>query len=226
MALVTFIVVGALASQARAGVFAFDFGGAGVSGSVELTYVPDPNTGVLGNSPNTVDPVGAYIITGMTGTFSDLNIGIVDAAITGVVPRNPVDPEPTNHLAPASFGFYLVADGVPSPHGPVRGLTYDDLFYPGGSPQTATDYPVAGGFLDIYGVVFTVTGGDAVDFWSGGDAGTGAVYGAAVTDGTQLLDYVGSGVLVPEPGSVWLLGMGLLGALAWRRRSLVASAAG
>jgi hypothetical protein len=98
-------------------------------------------------------------------------------------------------------------------------LSYDDLFYPAGSPQTASDYPFHGGFLDIYGLMFTIAGGDVVNFWSDGDFGTGATYGAAVTDGRNVLDYADPGVLVPEPGSIWLLGTGLLGALAWRRRS-------
>ncbi len=45
-------------------------------------------------------------------------------------------------------------------------------------------------------------------------------YGVGVTDGTNELDYHFSGVSasVPEPGSVGLLGVGLLGLLAWRRK--------
>src|SRR5579875_1310757 len=150
-----------LAVQAHAGTFTLNFGGSGVNGTAQLTYAPNPNTGVLpGTSPNPVDPIGSYIVTGITGTFSDANIG-VNSSITGIVLSNPANPDPTNHLAPHSFGFYPVLDGVPGPGGSAPGLSYDDLFYPAGSPQTATDYPFHGGVLDIYGIVFTLADGDA-----------------------------------------------------------------
>jgi hypothetical protein len=64
-------------------------------------------------------------------------------------------------------------------------LTCDNLFYPGGSPQTASDYPVLGGFLDIYGLLFDIGGSSVNDFWSNGDfsgTGTGPIdYGARVS---------------------------------------------
>jgi hypothetical protein len=207
---VAFVVATSFVSQARAAVATFGFSGGGVSGSVILTYGPDAVVG---------DPAGAYVITNAAGTFSDLNIGIANAAITGVVPSAPASPEPTNLLAPKSFGFYPITNGVPAPGGaPAPGFSYDDLFYPGGSPQTASDYPFHGGFLDIYGAVFTIAGNQAVNLWSDGDDGTGLTYGVGVTDGTNVLDYVYSGVAVPEPGSFGVFGVGLLGALAWRRR--------
>lgn len=220
------VIAALLTSQARATSYSFNFSGAGVSGFMQLTYSPNPNTGVIpGNlSPNLVDPIGSFIITGISGTFSDANIGISNAAITGIVLSNPAHPEPTNLLAPHSFGFYPIASGVPTPGGGTApGLSYDGLFYPGGSPQVANDYPFHGGFLDIYGMVFTISGGRAVNFWSDGDFGRGATYGAAVTDGRTLLDYADPGVIatVPEPSSMWLLGVGLFAALAWRRRPSV-----
>src|SRR5690348_9910249 len=137
VAVAALITAAWLTSPAHAGVFSFGFHGAGVSGSIDLTYAPDPNTGPLGTSPNLFDPVGANIITGISGTFSDANIGIHNAAITGLVPANPAHPDATNLLAPASFGFYLIKDGVPNPGGTAPGFSYDDLFYPAGSPQTA-----------------------------------------------------------------------------------------
>ena len=58
--------------------------------------------------------------------------------------------------------------GLPAPNNGF--LSYDNLFYPGGSPQTASDYPFRGGCLDIYGLMFSIGGGRVVNtFWSNGD---------------------------------------------------------
>ena len=106
------------------------------------------------------------------------------------------------------------------------GFTYDNLFYPGGSPRTATDYPFGGGVFDIYGVVFTTASGHSFDFWSNGDVpGVGINYGFGLTDGTDLLDYVdGVGVnAVPEPAT-WLMllaGFAMVGAMVRRKRAAV-----
>jgi hypothetical protein len=214
---------------AEAATSSFDFAGSGVTGSFSLTYAPNPNVGgPLGTSPNTFDPVGSFIITGASGSFSDANIGL-STTITGVVPRSPASPDATNLLAPASFGHYIVANGVPGPGGLAPGFSYDNLFYPGGSPQTATDYPFHGGFLDIYGLVFSTTGGFAVNFWSNGDFGGGVTYGAGVTDGVDVLDYVGGIAVsspVPEPATwaMMIAGFGLAGAaIRYRRRSFAVS---
>jgi hypothetical protein len=149
------------------------------------------------------------------------NIGL-NTTITGVVASNPGNPEPGNLLAPASFGHYMVANGVPGPGGVAPGFSYDNLFYPGGSPQTATDYPFSGGFLDIYGLVFTTSSNVAVNFWSNGDLG-GLTYGAGFTDGVDVLDYVGgiSASAVPEPATwgMMILGVGMAGAALRRRRA-------
>jgi hypothetical protein len=203
------LVAAASAIPAHATDYVFSYAGGGVSGSIMLTYGVNPNTGVLpGTSPNPVDPIGSYIITGISGTFSDANIGISNAAITGIVLSNPANPEPTNLAAPHSFGFY---NGL---------FSYDNLFYPGGSPAASTDYTVHGGFLDIYGMVFTIAGDKAVNFWSDGDFGGGPTYGVGVTDGTNVLDYVAGGVAVPEPASwaLMVIGFGALGAAVRRRR--------
>ena len=214
----------ALPVQAHAASFLFDFSGPVVSGALDFTYEPhaDPSdVGPLGSSPNTVDPVGSYVITNVTGTFSDTRIGVSDEAVTGVVKSNPANPTPNNYLAPASFGFYDIDGGLDTPEGHAPGLSYDDLFYPHGSPQTASSYPAAGGFLDIYGVVFTLSDGKAVDLWSNGSFfGSPISYGVAVTDGKSLLDYVPS---VPEPAS-WVMtigGLGVMGGALRRRRIAV-----
>lgn len=219
------IAAAALSIPASAAPFILNFSGSGVSGSVTLTYEANPKAGApLGTSPNIYDPIGSYVLTGATGTFLDSNIGL-STTITGVVPSHPDAPDESNLLAPASFGHYVVRSGVPGPGGLATGFSYDNLFYPGGSPQTASDYPFHGGLFDIYGVVFTTAGGIAINFWSNGDLGDGVTYGAGVTDGLDVLDYVGGIAVtsVPEPAA-WILmigGVGLVGASLRRRKTTV-----
>lgn len=203
-----------LSWQANADTFNFDFAGPGVSGAVQLTF---------GAATDATYPQ-AFEVTGISGTFSDLNNGlnIVNAPIGPLEAIKHDTPEPTNFLAPNDFSRFAVAVGLP----PVSHgfLTYDNLFYPGGSPPTASDYTVHGGILDIYGLLFDIGGGRVVDLWSNGDfSGTGMGhidYGVAVATSDTALDYVGGGVTVtPEPGTLGLLGSGLLGMLVWRRRT-------
>lgn len=221
------IAATALPTAANAADFTFRFDDSVVSGLLTITYAPNPNTGVLpGTAPNPVDPIGSYIITGISGTFSDANLGIVNAAITGLIDLNQVDPEPSNLLAPNSFSLLPVANGVPSPEGLSLGYHYDNLFYPAGSPQAATDYPFHGGVFDIYGVAFTIEGGMSVNFWSNGvQPVVGLNYGVALTDGIDVTDYVNglSITPVPEPAS-WVMmigGFGLVGGAMRRRRTTV-----
>ncbi len=207
----------------------FDVSGSGISASIFLAYMADQNQGPIGTSPNTFDPVGSFVVTGITGTFSDSNIaGLTDVAITGIVPSNPGLPTSDNLLAPHSFGFYPVANGVAGPDGTAPGFSYDDLFYPGGSPQTATSYPFSGGVFDIYGLVFTLANGDAVNLWSNGNVpGLGLNYGVGVTNGTDVLDYESPVTVaaVPEPSSwaLMLIGFGAMGLSIRRRRKRLLS---
>ncbi len=202
------LVVASLTARANADTFQFNFAGPGVSGTVALAY------GTATDSTYTQ----ALEVTGASGTFSDRNLGINNATITGIEPINHAVPDSTNLLTPNDFSRFLVTSGTA--HG---SLSYDHLLYFGGSPRTATDYPFHGGFVDIYGLLFDIGNGRVVDFWSNGILpGTRFPdYGVAVATSATALDYVGGGVAVtPEPGTLWLLGTGSLAVLLWRRLSL------
>jgi hypothetical protein len=208
------LLAASLSWQASASTIAFSFAGAGVSGTAQLTY---------GAATDAKYPQ-AFEVTGISGTFSDSNNGlnIINAPIGPLEPIKYDTPEPTNLLAPHDFSRFAVTAGLPSQSHGFQ--TYDNLFYPGGSPPTASDYPVHGGFLDIYGLLFDIGGGRVVNFWSNGDfSGTGAGpidYGVAVATHDMSLDYVGGGVsATPEPSALVLLGSGLIGMLVWRRRA-------
>lgn len=196
----------------HASTFGFSFAGPGVSGTIEVTY---------GAATDTKYPQ-AFEVTGVSGTFSDSNKGldIVNAPIGTLVAIKHDTPDPTNLLAPNDFSRFAVASGLSGESNGV--LTYDNLYWPGGSPQTASDYPPHGGFLDIYGLMFNIGGGRVVDVWSNGDvSGTGHIdYGVAVATADTALNYVSGGVsITPEPSAVALLGAGLLGIAIWRRRA-------
>jgi hypothetical protein len=209
----TLILTASAPWQANAGTVDLSFVGSGVSGTLQLTY---------GAATDAKYPQ-AFEVTGITGFFSDSNNGlnIVNVPAGPLEPIHHDTPEPTNLLAPNDFSRFAVATGLSPQNNGF--LTYDNLYYPGGSPQTASDYPVKGGFLDIYGLMFDIGGGRVVNFWSNGDfSGTGKGpidYGVGVATHAAALDYVGGGVSVtPEP-SAWVLMVAGLGMLAWRRRA-------
>lgn len=207
------IAAAALPASSEAATLAFTFDGPGaISGSIIVSYEPNTNQGNLPSIPaNAFNPVGSYSITGASGTFS---AGGDTEAVTGVVGLNQVAPEPTNLLAPRDFSLFPVVNGVDDGAGHLSpGLHFDNLLYPKGSPQTATDYPFAGGLFDIYGAMFSIGNGQYINLWSNGTTPGGLNYGVAITDGVDVLGYTGGVSLsvVSLPASAPLFGAALLG---------------
>ncbi len=201
------LLLASLTSQANASTYQLSFGGPGVSGALTLTY----GAGTDSKYPQATE------ITAISGLFTDTNIGIVNATITGIVPINHAAPEATNLLAPNDFSKFPVAVGTMD-----GSLSYDNLIYFGGSPQTASDYPFHGGILDIYGLLFTINNGDVVNFWSNGitPGTTLPDYGVAVATSATTLDYTGGVAITPEPSTLLMLGTGLSGLIVTLKRKL------
>lgn len=206
----------ALAPCAHATPVQIGFNGGGASGHVSLTIGPDSVSG---------DPGGAEAITNARGTFSDTNLGITNALITGVyalkfsTPARPGDIP----FVPKSFSY------IPSVGGANLGIaaSYDNLFYLTGSPQVCnpTEYPFSGGFLDVFGALFKLNNGDVVNLFSWGviPGGPSLNFGLSVltgsdSDGWSPIDAAYNvRAAVPEPKFLWLFGAGMLGLFAWRR---------
>ena len=150
----------ALVGQAHASTMPITFSGPGVSGSLVVTI----GTTTDARFPNALE------ITGVSGTFTDTNAGldIVNAAVSELQPINHATPGNSQNVgvAPNDFSQFAVASGLPAINNGF--LTYDNLFWPGGASQTAFDYPGAGSFLDIYGLMFKIGGGRVVDLFSNG----------------------------------------------------------
>jgi PEP-CTERM motif-containing protein len=199
-------------TSARAQSYQFYFNGPGLGGTLMLTY---------GAATDAKYP-GAYEVTGVSGTFSDMNngLGISNAPVGSLVAVNHATPDATNLLAPNDFSRFAVASGLPAQSNGFA--TYDNLFWPGGSPQTATDYPPHGGFLDIYGLLLNIGNDRVLNIWSNGAGPNGiADYGASVSTADQALDRLDGGVTAtttPEPASLWLIASGVAGMVGFRRR--------
>jgi hypothetical protein len=206
------VIAVALAPLGSADTFGFSFNGGGITSSGTLTAVLAPD-----DTSGTVTP-GTYEVTGITGTFSDTNVGI-SGTITGL-------------YAPISYVTVLAATGSNPVAFTGGGLSYDDLFFPlGNSPADCPGYPFSGGDFDILGVAFDVSGGYVGEFFSNGiiPGLSGPVYAAADANATELLDnpnaggdsgpvgVLGSFTATPEPGTLPLLGGALAAAAVMRR---------
>jgi hypothetical protein len=216
----------ALVGQAHASTLPITFSGQGVSGSLEITFGP----GTDATYPNALE------ITGVSGTFTDTNNGldIVNAMVSGLEPINHAPPgDPMNiGVVPNDFSTFSVASGLPPVSNGV--VTYDNLFWPGGSPPVAWDFDGAGGFLDIYGLAFTIDGGGTlVDLFDNGVGAFSGIdyggFGVVVATPSAALDYVAQGVTAstPEP-STWAMmvlgfaGLGFAGYRASRKAAAIA----
>lgn len=207
----------AFGSNANASVVRIHFGGAAGSGYADLTVGP-------AGADDVVDPSHPPMaITDATGAFSG-------AAITGVQPLNHATPPP-GEVLPASYSLFSIPG-----YGDHDGVSYDNLFYPVGSPlicliDGTPVYPFSGGFLDLMGVMFTLDNGNFVDLWSFGVTDPdffgpgwpgGLTYGIKViqptNDGYEVLPFPPFATAsVPEPDFFWLFGAAVLGFFAWRR---------
>ena len=182
----------------------FSFSGSGITGS-----------GVF-NLATTADPT-IDEITGITGTFSDPGDS-VSGMISGLVASAYSNQCPgAANFSPANF-------------------SYDNLYYPHGSPAIcAFDYPFGGGVLDIFGVLFNVNDAGTtytVDLWSNGVVpGAGLLYGVSVAQGTTVINdglneagvNIPSFTTTPEPGYLFVVGVGLLGLIVFRIRKTSSS---
>ena len=252
LAVLPVIGVLAVAGHAHAATFNFALGGDGnVTASGTLTIGADPHANSTFGTPANLqqispldmppswqglyDPLNALAITGATGTFSDKALDITDVTITGLIATNPEPHFDADQAIPHSFGWY-----------PTPGvISYDNLFYVNGSPQTCTVPPPGnyGGFFDNYGVMFSLANGDVVDLYSNGDIT--AVGNPPVTPGPNFYgvvvgytdpikgftaNYASANGLIfdtPEP-STWammILGFAGLGFAGYRRSRGAASVA-
>lgn len=207
----------ALAPYAHADVVRIHFSGAVGSGYADLTTGP-------ARADDMVNPgYPPLAITDASGNFGGLTI-------TGV--RDIDHTTAPNEVLPYSYSLLSIPG-----YGDHDGVSYDNLFYAGGSPlicfvDGSLVYPFSGGFMDLMGVMFTLENGDFLDLWSFGNTAPGFFgpsWPGGLTYGMKLIQLAGDGsymvldaspfatASVPEPSFMWLFGAAVLGLFAWRR---------
>ena len=75
-----------------------------------------------------------------------------------MIPSKPANAKPPNSLTPNSFGFIVIARDVSFPGGNAPDFSYDNLYYPDGSSQTASSLDYGVGVMD---------GADVLDYLGG-----------------------------------------------------------
>lgn len=212
-----------MSAVANADTFTFSFTSPTVTSSGTITAV------VVGSNTSGAVAAETFEITGITGTFKDTSAGF-SGNITGLYgPISYVTPATATTANPVAF--------TPSTSASTPGLSYDDLFFPlGNSPDDCPGYPFSGGDFDSLGVAFNVAGTDGKayigEFFSNGALPNAGILMAAadanasgiLDDPNALTETAPEGVVggftatAPEPGTVLLVGGGLAGLAAMRRR--------
>ncbi|TAN04782.1 MAG: PEP-CTERM sorting domain-containing protein [Rhodanobacteraceae bacterium] len=212
------LVACAFTANAGASVVRIHFSGAPGSGYADLTL----------GAPHAGDEVNPdhspMAITGASGMFNGV-------AITGVRGLDPTTA--AGEVLPYSYSLFPIPG-----YGDHDGVSYDNLFYPTGSPLICyvngdLVWPFSGGFLDLMGVMFALDNGDFVDLWSFGVVDPAAEelppFVSGLTYGLKVIQPNGAGgyevlgappfatASIPEPDFFWLFGAGVLGLFAWRR---------
>jgi hypothetical protein len=201
----------AIAPFGKANTVNFSFSGGGVTSSGTLTLVAAPD-----NISGVATP-GTYEITGITGKFADTNDGI-SGTINGLyTPISYVTGTTATVANPVAFT--------------TAGLSYDDLYFAGANASAdCPGYPFGGGYFDVYGVAFKVSGGYVGEFFSNGNLPVvGVLYGAADANSDKLLDdpnaggdnagpqgVIGSFTVSPEPNTLLLVAGGVLALAMFR----------
>jgi hypothetical protein len=198
-------MMGAILPLSNAATVGFSFNGGGITSSGTMTVIAAAN-----NTSGVATP-GTYEITGITGKFADTNDGI-SGTITGL-------------YTPISYITGVTATVATPVAFTAAGLSYDDLFFAGAhSPDDCPGSPFGGGYFDVYGVAFNISGGYVGEFFSNGiqPGHVGPLEAAADTNANTILDEPNAGVdslpqgvlgsftVTPEPNTLLLLVCGLL----------------
>jgi hypothetical protein len=187
-ALLAFAVMGSTVARASSAKYSFTITGPDITSSGTITV-------------STTGTPGVDDVTGITGSYSDLNPGGFSGSISGLV---------TGSYSATSPTVIAAAPGYDD--------TFDNLFYPAGASPACGGEP-AGALLDGCGITFAVGANDVNLF----GAGPGA-YGVFDWTPTTVIDDNGpvqaTFTETPEPGafSLTLIGLTMLGFVGVMRK--------